>query len=264
MNPMKRKTQKDSVKIVPSKLNSINFSFKIWKRYKSTLLFIEKKLGIVYKFNRTKKKKKKTNISSALYERNKKRLSSLVDILSKKGFKFKGKKVLDFGAGKGVLGEVLKTKDVKYYAVEVDKNDLAILREKKFKVFSCLRRVNEKFDYIFIIQSLQYFDNIKLLPKFEQLLMPHGAIFVEILNPFSYYNLISDFINLNHTLKLPSNMYYFPYSTKFFHLFFKKETYSIRKEFGTKNEILHSKLLIRILVYLIYIILKFMHNHHQK
>jgi len=177
------------------------------------------------------------------------RLSRLINILVNQGLQFSKKRILDFGAGLGELETVLQKfgfKNYSYFCTEINPRYIETLKKKNLKIINFYRS-KLKFDYIFLVQSVQYFDNLLLLRQLFSFLKKHGILIIEVLNPFSYYHYIADLLHLDHCLRIPSNMYLFPLSETTFYkiLNLSSDKIAIKLIKGAESELINmnSKLL---------------------
>ena len=111
-------------------------------------------------------------------------LSSLLDFS-------KIKKIYDFGAGNGDLGYLLKKKfpHLELYCSEGDDQCKQILRERGYKNFNNLDEIEEKFDLIITLHSLEHLMNSEIYGAFKNLLNDNGHIFFEVPNcPQEYFD----------------------------------------------------------------------------
>ena len=111
-------------------------------------------------------------------------LSSLLDFS-------KIKKIYDFGAGNGDLGYLLKKKfpHLELYCSEGDDQCKQILRERGYKNFNNLDEIEEKFDLIITLHSLEHLMNSEIYGAFKNLLNDNGHIFFEVpICPQEYFD----------------------------------------------------------------------------
>ena len=104
-------------------------------------------------------------------------LTSLVDLR-------KIKKLYDFGAGNGDLGYLLKKKfpHLELYSTESDKYCKKLLKERGYKNFEDLNEIEEKFDLIITLHTLEHLTSTSIFSKFYNLLNKDGLIFFEVPN----------------------------------------------------------------------------------
>ena len=101
------------------------------------------------------------------------------------------KKIYDFGAGNGDVGYLLKKKfpHLELFCSEGDNQCKEILNERIYKNFKQLEDINEKFDLIITLHSLEHLDNSDIYGKFKTLLNDNGHIFFEVPNcPQEYFD----------------------------------------------------------------------------
>lgn len=101
------------------------------------------------------------------------------------------KKIYDFGAGNGDLGYLLKKKfpHLELFCSEGDSQCKQILSERGYKNFKNLRDINEKFDLIITLHSLEHLVNSEIYGAFKNLLSDNGYIFFEVPNcPQEYFD----------------------------------------------------------------------------
>lgn len=92
--------------------------------------------------------------------------------------------ILDFGSGYGDLGFLIKKKfpHVKLFSCENDKYCKSILAERGYKNFSSLDEINQKFDLVISLHSLEHLTNTDVFSKFSKILNTEGLIFFEVPN----------------------------------------------------------------------------------
>lgn len=112
-----------------------------------------------------------------------KNLNYLLYITSLIDFK-KINSILDFGAGYGDIGYLLKKKfpHIKLYSCEDDKYCKDILFKRNYKNFKSLDEIDNKFDLIITLHSLEHLDNIEIFDRFHKILTEKGSIFFEVPN----------------------------------------------------------------------------------
>lgn len=111
------------------------------------------------------------NLSYLLY------LTTLVDISQVKN-------VYDFGAGYGDLGFSLKKKfpNLNLFCTENDKFCKKILNERNYTNFEKVEDINQKFDLIISLHTLEHMTDLRIFSKFYDILNPNGLIFFEVPN----------------------------------------------------------------------------------
>ena len=117
------------------------------------------------------------NLSYLLY------LTTLIDIS-------KVKNIYDFGAGYGDLGFSLKKKfpNLNLFCTENDKSCKEILKERNYTNFEKVEDINQKFDLIFSMHTLEHMSDLDIFSKFYDILNPKGFIFFEVPNcPKEYF-----------------------------------------------------------------------------
>jgi 2-polyprenyl-3-methyl-5-hydroxy-6-metoxy-1,4-benzoquinol methylase len=112
---------------------------------------------------------------------------SRIEYLEKNIGSLEGLKILDFGAGHGVLIDIISKKNYKsvvYDAVELDKKVQKILKNKGTKnVYSKLEEINNRYDLIILSNVLEHFTSPKqLLSDIKKILEKDGVIFLEVPN----------------------------------------------------------------------------------
>ncbi len=97
--------------------------------------------------------------------------------------------ILDFGSGYGDLAFLLKKKfpHLKLYSCEDDKYCKTILQKRGYQNFENLNMINQKFDLIISIHSLEHLTDVSIFPKFKDLLTTKGSIFFEVPNCVEEY-----------------------------------------------------------------------------
>ena len=110
-------------------------------------------------------------------------LSTLIDLK-------KIKNIYDFGAGYGDLGYAIKKKfpNVNLFCTENDKQCAKILKKRGYKNLQ-IDQINEKFDLIITLHSLEHLPDLNIVSKFDQMLNSGGKIFFEVPNcPSEYFS----------------------------------------------------------------------------
>tara|TARA_B100000287_G_scaffold425703_1_gene472433 strand:- start:2154 stop:2864 length:711 start_codon:yes stop_codon:yes gene_type:complete len=105
--------------------------------------------------------------------------SKIVKIILK-DFKFKGKEILDFGAGIGTLSVLYENfSGIKPFCVELDNNNFKFLRSNGFKVFKSLSNSKKKFDAVFSSNVLEHIeDDQKTIHEIYNKLNKNGLLFL--------------------------------------------------------------------------------------
>jgi hypothetical protein len=116
------------------------------------------------------------NLSYLLY------LTTLIDISNVKN-------IYDFGAGYGDLGFSLKKKfpNLNLFCTENDKFCKEILKERNYTNFEKVEDINQKFDLIFSMHTLEHMRDLGIFSKFYDILNPKGFIFFEVPNCTNEY-----------------------------------------------------------------------------
>ena len=103
----------------------------------------------------------------------------------------KVKNVYDFGAGYGDLGFSLKKKfpNLNLFCTENDKFCKEILNERNYTNFEKVEDINQKFDLIISMHTLEHMTDLRIFSKFYDILNPNGLIFFEVPNcPKEYFD----------------------------------------------------------------------------
>ncbi len=111
-------------------------------------------------------------------------LSTLIDLK-------KIQKIFDFGAGYGNLGFLLKRKfpNLELYCSESDEVSKDILKDRGYKNFENIHKIDTKFDLIISLHSLEHLTNLEIFSKFNEILNKNGLIFFEVPNcSMEYFN----------------------------------------------------------------------------
>jgi len=99
------------------------------------------------------------------------------------------KNIYDFGSGFGDLGFAIKKKfpNVKLFCTENDKQCSNILEKRGYKNEQ-VENLDEKFDLIITLHSLEHLTDVEVFKKFYEILKPGGLVFFEIPNcPKEYF-----------------------------------------------------------------------------
>ena len=110
-------------------------------------------------------------------------LSTLVDLK-------KINNIYDFGAGFGDLGYAIKKKfpHVNLFCTEYDKECTDILKKRGYKN-EPIENINEKFELIITLHSLEHLTDLEVFNNFNEILKPGGKIFFEVPNcPEEYFS----------------------------------------------------------------------------
>lgn len=100
------------------------------------------------------------------------------------------KSIYDFGAGHGDLGYSLKKKfpHLELFCTENDKHCLPLLEERHYNNTQDFSKLENKFDLIITLHSLEHLDSINIFEHFRKILKPNGRIFFEVPNcPSEYF-----------------------------------------------------------------------------
>lgn len=95
--------------------------------------------------------------------------------------------VLDFGAGTGDLGFLLKklNPNIKLFCVENDVKTLSILEKRGYENLNNLNTLKEKFDLIITLHSLEHLSSIGIFETFKKIGKKNSKLFFEVPNcPF--------------------------------------------------------------------------------
>lgn len=88
-----------------------------------------------------------------------------------------GNQILDFGAGFGLFCKFLQEKNIKVYALEINKEALKVLKKRNISSFNKLNDINIKFSEITSLNVLEHIDDdINLLNQISNLLKIDGKI----------------------------------------------------------------------------------------
>tara|TARA_B110000967_G_C18899725_1_gene573785 strand:+ start:5790 stop:6755 length:966 start_codon:yes stop_codon:yes gene_type:complete len=101
------------------------------------------------------------------------------------------KSIYDFGAGHGDLGHSLKKKfpHLELFCTENDKHCLPLLKERHFNNIQDISNLENKFDLIITLHSLEHLDSINIFENFRKILRTNGRIFFEVPNcPSEYFD----------------------------------------------------------------------------
>ena len=136
---------------------------------------------------------------------------------------FKNKNILDIGCGKGMITNILKTNKINYNSyngIDIDYNCIT-LAENKYSNFKnnfiwkdfMVHEFNEKYDVIFIINTIHYFiDNLEIFfKKVKKMLSEqNGIIIILFLNSD---NIKEEFNYKNELIvkRIENNFFYFKY-----------------------------------------------------
>ena len=90
--------------------------------------------------------------------------------------------LLDFGAGTGTLAEIWKSLyGVMPICVEIDRNQLEILRSKGFKAFSSMAELDGLVNYIYASNVLEHIeDDVKVLMEMKTKILTGGKIAIYV------------------------------------------------------------------------------------
>ena len=99
------------------------------------------------------------------------------------------KTILDFGSGYGDLAFLLKKKfsHLKLYSCENDKYCKKILQKRGYQNFEKFSEINQKFDLIISLHSLEHLTDVSIFKNFKDLLNTGGSIFFEVPNCVDEY-----------------------------------------------------------------------------
>ena len=111
-------------------------------------------------------------------------LSTLIDLK-------KIQKIFDFGAGYGNLGFLLKRKfpNLELYCSESDEVSKDILKDRGYKNFENIHKIDTKFDLIISLSFTRAKTNLEIFSKFNEILNKNGLIFFQVPNcSMEYFN----------------------------------------------------------------------------
>ena len=99
--------------------------------------------------------------------------------------------IADFGAGIGTLAKIIRDNtNISPICVEVDEVNKTYLNDRSFKTVNSLDNINNKFDYIFSSNVLEYIkDDEKILKILYKSLKKEGKLFL-YLPAFYFYFLV--------------------------------------------------------------------------
>lgn len=103
----------------------------------------------------------------------------------RKNLQFDGnepKRILDYGAGRGGIAEILKNKaQIHAECLELDRNNLALLKSKGFTCHSDLEKVEGNFDFIYTINVLEHIENdSKTIQDLHKKIKKEGKLLVYV------------------------------------------------------------------------------------
>ena len=97
------------------------------------------------------------------------------------------KNIFDFGAGTGDLGYLIKKKfgHINLHCSENDKYSLEILNKRGYRNYKDLNQINEKFDLIISLHSIEHLTSLDPIFTLKNLINKQGYFFFEVPNcPF--------------------------------------------------------------------------------
>ena len=97
------------------------------------------------------------------------------------------KNIFDFGAGTGDLGYLIKNNfnHINLYCCENDKYSLEILNKRGYRNFKDLNQIDQKFDLIISLHSIEHLTNLDPIFTLKNLINEKGYFFFEVPNcPF--------------------------------------------------------------------------------
>jgi len=92
--------------------------------------------------------------------------------------------LFDFGSGTGCLGHLIKEKykKLEINCAEKDIYCKEILQEREYKNYEDIDKINDKFDLIVSLHSLEHLTNLKIFEKFKELSKKNSYILIEVPN----------------------------------------------------------------------------------
>lgn len=91
------------------------------------------------------------------------------------------KKILDFGAGMGTYADTLKDQGWQVDCVEIDPEEVKVLKAKGYKVHEGIERVKTKYDVIYSLNVLEHIkDDAKALKALKACLSDEGVIIIYV------------------------------------------------------------------------------------
>ena len=92
--------------------------------------------------------------------------------------------LFDFGSGTGCLGHFVKQKykKIENNCAEKDSYCKEILQERGYRNYEDLDKIEDKFDLIISLHSLEHLTDLKIFEKFKKLTKKNSYIFIEVPN----------------------------------------------------------------------------------
>ena len=92
--------------------------------------------------------------------------------------------LFDFGSGTGCLGYLIKKnyEKIKISSAESDDNCKKILKEREYKNYENINEINEKFDLITCLHSLEHLTDLSIIQNFKSLAKKGSYLFLEVPN----------------------------------------------------------------------------------
>ncbi len=127
-----------------------------------------------------------------------------------------GSKVLDIGCNKAEILDFLPNVD--YYGVDVNKEVIKELKQKKLKIYYADLNKDEikiktKFDYVLLLDVLEHIVNPKqIIENSKKLLNPNGFLIVSLPNDYHFLNKLRFLFNkeLFESFKPTGHLHIFP------------------------------------------------------
>lgn len=95
--------------------------------------------------------------------------------------KSKKQKILDFGAGIGTYTDLLRDKNYTADCLEPDARQAKILKQKGYKVYTDIKKIEGKYDVIFAFNVFEHIeDDVKVLQELTEVLSNNGKIIIYV------------------------------------------------------------------------------------
>ncbi|WP_310992274.1 class I SAM-dependent methyltransferase [Aequorivita marina] len=200
--------QYNKCKICSSKIELINPRYNLVICSKCKLVFCndifeEEMFSRIYDklYNQTKQYSTHIKESDDLISKNKYKLGRTKSKVLNKAIKVKNPKVLEIGAGVGVVANFLQSKGIDYLGIEIDKKTVERAKKANLNIkqgdFKSLNKIEDTFDIILAFEVFEHLQDLGLLFKIlEQKIKPDGTLGFTVPNFNKYLN----YKNLNNKI----------------------------------------------------------------
>lgn len=200
--------QYNKCKICSSEIELVNPRYNLVRCSKCKLVFCneifeEETFSRIYDklYNQTKQYSVHIKESDELISKNKYKVGRTKTNVLNKVIKVKNPKVLEIGAGVGVVANFLQRKGIDYLGIEIDEKTVERAKKANLNIkqgdFKSLNKIEDTFDVILAFEVFEHLQDLRLLFEIlEQKIKPNGLIGFTVPN----YNKYLNYKNHNHKI----------------------------------------------------------------